>query len=80
MTKRRVIDNPYVRPYTADGAIEAADREIERLRNNNHRMRTAIVEFCRQAERWAGPWKKLSYVKPLFDIAHEAPAKAEKEG
>ena len=68
--KRRVCDNPHVRPYTADGAIEAADREIERLRDDNHRLRTAIQKFCRQAKCWAGPWKEISYVQALFDIAN----------
>jgi hypothetical protein len=68
--KRRVIDNPHVRPYTADGAIEAADREIERLRDDNHKLRTAIVEFCRQSDWAADAWKRQPHVKALFDLAN----------
>ena len=78
--KRRVCDNPYVRPYTADGAIEAADREIERLRDDNHRMLAAIQEFCRQARFADYPRKRQPHVQALFAIANAPPAKAEKEG
>jgi len=79
MTKRRVCDNPHVRPYTADGALDAADREIERLRDDNHRMLAAIQEFVRQATWADDDWKRQPHVKALFDIANPPTSTAKKK-
>ena len=66
--KRRVCDNPHVRPYTADGVIEAADREIERLREALRVILEVAYGEC-QCKNVA-----------LHALRTAPPAKAEKEG
>jgi len=79
MTQRRVIDNPYIRLLTFTAELEDADREIERLRDDNHRMLAAIQEFVRQATWADDDWKRQPHVKALFDIANPPTSTAKKK-